>query len=561
MPGIFDAGKAAQKLPDLFGVLLEPIQFRPDDADLDVGTDRPRLIALEGDTLNPGHGLQCRPDFIPDLLGRTFAHAEVLELHVDQRGDIGFDPSVRSRVRQVDADLHVMGAQGILIEAAHVHPDVGLQALEFVGFDDAVDGVLDLLGQGVGVSKAIGIWAFNVDQEPIRLDVGELGVRHPGEQEGQRDQKNTDRYAGHQVAIPHAPSEQDVVAIQEGMPVFCVVRGVAQLEDFGRVRRQDQEGFQQGAEQCRDHHDRDHRDELAEDSGDAQQGEKRRDRGEDRGQHRPHDLPRADVGGLVRLHPFLHMAVGVFGDDDGVVHDQPEHDQERKHADHVDAVPEHGHHDHGGQHGHGNPQGGDQGHPEIEKEVQREEQQHQRHDAGGLHGVNAGFNQPRHVHEETGTYAFGQRKLHDLFANPGGDVESGSVGTLGDVHVDRRHPVEAPPGDRLFQLHGYPAQIADPQLAALRVVPHHDLADGLDPFCAEAAKHDFAFSAANDAAWRIAQVAAQGRSDFVQRHPARGQFVRIQLHPRLPVPIAGHADAGHPGNLLQVSAQPVGHVV
>ena len=99
---------------------------------------------------------------------------------------------------------------------------------------------------------------------------------------------------------------------------------------------QDTERFEEREEQAGNDDERNDPEELPQLARDEQQRQERRHRRQDREDDRLTDLP-CPLHGAAQTVPLLFlMTVDVLADDDGVVDDDPEHQQEREAGHHVD---------------------------------------------------------------------------------------------------------------------------------------------------------------------------------------------------------------------------------
>ena len=94
------------------------------------------------------------------------------------------------------------------------------------------------------------------------------------------------------------------------------------------MRRQDAERFQQGEEQAGKDDERNDPEHLSVDARYEQQRQERRRRRQDRVDHRPGDLLGPLDGAAQTVCMPLLVPVDVLADDDGVVDDDPEHQDE-----------------------------------------------------------------------------------------------------------------------------------------------------------------------------------------------------------------------------------------
>jgi hypothetical protein len=147
---------------------------------------------------------------------------------------------------------------------------------------------------------------------------------------------------------------------------------------MGHVVGQDQEAFDQARQQHDDHREGDVGDQRPEPSADedqAREGENRRDRrGKDRRGH-------AACGVFRRRHRVLAQRpvseIGVFAHDDGVVHHDPQRDDQREKRDHVERQPGGIHQRDGRDQRHGDARRDPEGRARVEEQEQQPHHQRQ----------------------------------------------------------------------------------------------------------------------------------------------------------------------------------------
>ena len=139
------------------------------------------------------------------------------------------------------------------------------------------------------------------------------------------------------------------------------------------MRRQDQEALDQAAGDHGDHHERDGGDYFADDAGDNQErgegGYGRQRRTDHRGRHAPGAAFRRRQG----LQAGAPARLGVFADDDGLVHHHADGHDEAEQADHIDRLAADEHDRHGGEEGNRNPRGDPERHPGAQENEQNQD--------------------------------------------------------------------------------------------------------------------------------------------------------------------------------------------
>ena len=130
------------------------------------------------------------------------------------------------------------------------------------------------------------------------------------------------------------------------------------------------------------------------------------------------------------------------------------------------------------------------------------------------------------------------------------DLDRGGLGGLGHGQVDRGPAIETGIGLGLGKAARDRGHIAEPERAAGGVGAQHDLRDIFRlGACAPPAQPDIALAGLDRAARLIDEIIPERGVDLPERDPQRREPMRIDLDPKLPVAVAGHADAGHARDL------------
>ncbi len=137
----------------------------------------------------------------------------------------------------------------------------------------------------------------------------------------------------------------------------------------------DHQCLHEGSYQGEGHHLRDNGHEFAHGSRHKKQGEKSRDGGYHCGHYRRQDLLGTQNGSFLGSNALFHIAIRVFGNHDGIVHDDSQHQDEAEHGDHIEGDPEALHEEQGTGEGDRDPQGGHPGNPKIEEDAEDHEDQ------------------------------------------------------------------------------------------------------------------------------------------------------------------------------------------
>ncbi len=152
---------------------------------------------------------------------------------------------------------------------------------------------------------------------------------------------------------------------------------LADLEKSGADHRVDDQGDKQGGGQGDQQGDRQILHEFAHDPRPEEHREEGAEGGQRRADHRPADLGDGIAGGLHPPLPFLHVAVDVLDDDDGVVDQHPQGEDQAEENHHVQRDPQRLQDDEGDQHREGDRQGDKEAVAQAEEEKEHPDDQDQ----------------------------------------------------------------------------------------------------------------------------------------------------------------------------------------
>ncbi len=497
--------------------------------------------------------------------------------HVRQRSD-GAAPGFHDRVgpqgalgrgQQIDADGgHMCAALKRVAVHAVEHADMAHQrrAVRLLRRQLGVDLFqprFELRHDRLGARQRRALRQQHPRHDGIAVKLGkggelEVAARHHAD----RNQQHREADPGHRIAPANGQvderADQPVTGPGHASldPQPQPLLRARRFEGVDQVMRQDQERLDQRHRQHEEHHHRHHPQHRAEIA--RQEGERAEDHrgGAERGQHVGKDLARALHRRLHRAAPLFAQPGDVFGDDDGIVHQQADHDQQAQRGHQVQRIADCPHQ------GDAAHEADRQAHRHPEGKAKAEEQpQHRKDQRQPLKPVDHHEGQPfaHHGGAVGGDFhGYARRRLGAFIVEKGVDrvdhpqavfgAGLGDIEDRGGLAVEQDHIVID--GKMLGDI----GNIAQPHLPARRRRAHEQIGQflGAAPFLGDPDQQ--ALGLGVEAARRHVEAAgadhaADGRrrqAEFAQRLGAQGDL-KLKRREAVDIDLGNTAPAQHPG--------------